>query len=85
MRRSYPERLTPSTLRISLEYMRRESVRWGVDVEQWVLRYLGRNGIPSWCEETRGEERLRIEFQSNWRQKFFVLKANAAFPYFEFI
>lgn len=85
MRRTYPERRKPVALSISSEYMGRESVRWGRDLEGWVLSYLARNGIPSYFEDRLGEERLRINFQSLWRQKFFVLKANAEFPYFEFI
>jgi hypothetical protein len=85
MKRRYPERLVPSTIWISVEYMKREAERWGRDVEGWVLEYLGRNGIPSFLEEGRSGKRLRVNFQSVWRQKFFVLKANAEFPYFEFV
>ncbi len=85
MSRKFPERLTPTTLRLSMEYMGRESAKWERSVEGWVRLYLRRNGIPSRVEEVQGEETLRIDFQSNWRQKFFVLKANAEFPYFEFV
>ncbi len=84
MKRSYPERLVPSKLSLSCEYMGRESSRWGRGVEDWVVAYLRRNDIP-WQEEVIDDERrLRIDFQSRWRQKFFILRANAEFPYFEF-
>lgn len=86
-RRRYPDRLVPSTLRLSCEYMSRESSRWGRSVEEWVRAYAIRNGIP-FVEEMcgRGEEcRLRLDFPSRWRQKFFVLRGNSEFPYFEFL
>lgn len=85
MRRSYPERLVPSTLRLSCSYMARESCRWGRDVEKWVRSYALRNGIPFIEEEFDGDCRLRLEFPSCWRQKFFVLRGNSEFPHFEFL
>jgi hypothetical protein len=65
--------------------MGRESLRWGRDVEAWVMSYLSRNRIPCHSEERGDGRRLKIDFPSRWRQKFFVIKANAEFPYFEFI
>ncbi len=87
MRRRYPERLAPSSLSLSREYMGRESLRWGRDVEGWVRAYATRNKIPFVETLDRGvsEARLRLDFPSRWRQKFFVLRGNSEFPYFEFL
>lgn len=85
MRRHYPERLVPSNLSICCEYMERESQSWERNVKEWTLDYLKRNGIP-FREKKVGEEILLvIDFPSRWRQKFFILRANSEFPYFEFI
>lgn len=83
-RRTYPERLTPLSIRISRSYMRRESAKWSSDVEEWVSSYLRRNNIPSVSEEAGEESSLRIDFPTSWRAKFFVLIGNKKFPYFEF-
>jgi hypothetical protein len=65
--------------------MSRESSKWSRDVRGWVVEYAKRNSIPWKEEEKNGENRLRIDFPSRWRQKFFVLRGNSEFPYFEFI
>lgn len=83
--RRYPERLVPSTLSLSKEYMARESSHWERDIEKWVRAYAARNIIPFSEVKKNGEPRLQLNFPSIWRQKFFVLRGNSEFPYFEFL
>lgn len=49
------------------------------------MDYAQRNDIMCNEESRHGETYLRMDFPSCWRQKFFVLRGNSAFPYFEFI
>lgn len=87
-RRSYPDRLTPSSLRLRRAYMRSESVKTGENIEEWVVSYLKRNrirySVGDPLSEESYEEFLVIDFPSRWREKFFVLMGNRHFPYFEF-
>jgi hypothetical protein len=85
MKRRYPERLAPSKLSISRSYMLKESQKRETSVESWVLDYLRRNKLTYQTTNTpEKNEHLEINFPSAWRQKFFILKGNAQFPYFEF-
>lgn len=77
-------------MKISIEYLRRESVNpgrsvyWisekGESVYDWVLNYLKRNKI-----EHEIDSQISIKFKSQRQRNVFLLKGNRIFPYFEFL